>query len=1016
MKMHSPYLGRCVAFASAFLGLCLWARAQNSVTVTAATGFYNHALSSAQNGTFTAVFDASASVSPSNSLVGLSQGSASAYTGIAVALRFNPSGDIDARDGGAYAALSTIPFTAGAPYHFRVVINVPAHTYSAYVTPPGGSELTIGTNYAFRTEQAGVTQLDTWNADVNATPGGSLTISNFTAPVAVPTFTIAASAGSNGTITPSGNVTVNQGANQTFTIAPAGGYQVASVTVDGASVGAVTSYTFSNVQANHTIGATFSVSNSATITAATGFYNHALSSAQNGTFTTTFDASASVSPSNSVIGLSQGSVSAYTGIAVAVRFNPSGDIDARNGGTYAALSTIPFAANATYHFRVVIDVPAHTYSAYVTPPGGSELTIGANYAFRTEQAGVTQLDTWNADVNSTPGGSLTIGNFIAPVAAPTFTITASAGSNGTISPSGSVTVSQGANQSFTIAANSGYLISNVVVDGASAGAVSSYTFSNVQASHSISATFVAIPTYTITASAGTGGTISPSGTVTLNQGANQAFTIAANAGYSITAVTVDGANVGAVANYTFTNIQANHTITASFSPLPAAPTFSPAPGTYTSSQLVSIGDSTNGVTIYYTTDGTTPTTGSTTYTGPVSISSTTTLEAIAVNSAGSSPVTSGTYTIQVPAGFIHPGVSVNKAQLDLIKSRVAQGIEPQLSAYNAAVASSYGSLTYTPNPWQTVDCGSGSIPDNGCSDEKNDSAAAYTQALLWYISGNTTYANNAIKIMNAWAQTLTGGHTNSNAELQAGWCGSIWPRAAEIILYTYNGWAPSDVAAFKNMLITQYRPYVINGDCANNGNWEASMDEAVINMAVFLDSQSDFQQGLTLWRGRCPAYFYLTTDGSSPIAPDGGACGTHSWYTTQPLLNGQCQETCRDMSHAQYGFAALLEAAETARQQGVDLFGEQAIRITTTMEFHTNYLNGASVPSSLCGGSLSINSYHPTWIIAYNHYHNVLGYNLPNTQKANASSATTGVDHHMVWEKLTHGDVGGIGLPPITQP
>ncbi|HEX9023545.1 MAG TPA: fibronectin type III domain-containing protein, partial [Geobacteraceae bacterium] len=61
-------------------------------------------------------------------------------------------------------------------------------------------------------------------------------------------------------------------------------------------------------------------------------------------------------------------------------------------------------------------------------------------------------------------------------------------------------------------------------------------------------------TYTITASAGTGGAISPSGSVTVNQGASQAFTITPDTGYSISGVTVDGASVGAVNSYTFSNV------------------------------------------------------------------------------------------------------------------------------------------------------------------------------------------------------------------------------------------------------------------------------------------------------------------------------------------------------------------------------------------------------------------------------------------------------------------------------
>ena len=76
-------------------------------------------------------------------------------------------------------------------------------------------------------------------------------------------LTITASAGGNGSIAPSGSVTVNYGANQTFGIAPAIGYHVASVLVDGGSVGAVTSYTFTNVTANHTISASFAANSTA---------------------------------------------------------------------------------------------------------------------------------------------------------------------------------------------------------------------------------------------------------------------------------------------------------------------------------------------------------------------------------------------------------------------------------------------------------------------------------------------------------------------------------------------------------------------------------------------------------------------------------------------------------------------------------------------------------------------------------------------------------------------------------
>jgi autotransporter-associated beta strand protein len=73
------------------------------------------------------------------------------------------------------------------------------------------------------------------------------------------THTIAASAGENGTIEPSGNVVVEDGAGQTFAITPDASYHVADVIVDGASVGAVTNYSFSAATADHTISASFAI-------------------------------------------------------------------------------------------------------------------------------------------------------------------------------------------------------------------------------------------------------------------------------------------------------------------------------------------------------------------------------------------------------------------------------------------------------------------------------------------------------------------------------------------------------------------------------------------------------------------------------------------------------------------------------------------------------------------------------------------------------------------------------------
>jgi len=147
-----------------------------------------------------------------------------------------------------------------------------------------------------------------------------------------------------------------------------------------------------------------------------------------------------------------------------------------------------------------------------------------------------------------------------------YTITTTAGTGGSISPSGTVQVASGAPATFAILPNSGYTILGVTVDGSSVGAVTSYTFQNVTATHTIAATFtaVAVNTYWINVTAGPGGTLSP-GNQTVSFGANQTYTITPNSGYLPGSVVVNGTPVIPVpSSYTFTNVTTNQTLAATF--------------------------------------------------------------------------------------------------------------------------------------------------------------------------------------------------------------------------------------------------------------------------------------------------------------------------------------------------------------------------------------------------------------------------------------------------------------------
>ena len=101
-----------------------------------------------------------------------------------------------------------------------------------------------------------------------------------------------------------------------------------------------------------------------------------------------------------------------------------------------------------------------------------------------------------------------------------------------------------------------------------------------------------------------------------------------------------------------TSTSSAQTLTVNSLPLAATATFSPGSGTYGSAQRVTINDTTTGATIYYTNDGTTPTTSSAVYNGPITVGSTETLQAIAgAGGYNNSTVASATYTISLSPDY-----------------------------------------------------------------------------------------------------------------------------------------------------------------------------------------------------------------------------------------------------------------------------------------------------------------------------------------------------------------------------
>ncbi|MCP3140353.1 DNRLRE domain-containing protein [Pyxidicoccus xibeiensis] len=416
------------------------------------------------------------------------------------------------------------------------------------------------------------------------------------------------------------------------------------------------------------------------------------------------------------------------------------------------------------------------------------------------------------------------------------------------------------------------------------------------------------------------------------------------------------------------------------------------------------------------------------------------------------PQLSVTYT----QGFVHPGLHVSKAQLDFVKAKIAAGQQPWLGHLNRAVTSRYANTAWTPRPVPTMQCGNaGSTVDIGCFNSRQDALRAYTLALLWYHTREQRYADAAIRILDAYSDTLqtivyVGDDNNThNGPLQAAWLAELFPRSAEILRYSGSGWPEARAIAFGDMLKRAMLPLIVNGWAGGGSNWNNSMTNGLMNIAIYTDDRALFEKALGMWPQRVRETYYLTSDGAAPIPGPDQRNPNGTWRAGELLrswrgqtefgtarVNGLSQEVCRDFGHASNSIASISQAAETALIQGVDLYSGQEERLIASAEFMAKFLvphapdnNGQltiPVESWLCarrseyvkknGVPVPNNTLEvqilPTWEILFNHYVTRKGRSMPSTAalipRARAGDPAT--DLQMSWETLTHAGVGSVGL------
>lgn len=317
-------------------------------------------------------------------------------------------------------------------------------------------------------------------------------------------------------------------------------------------------------------------------------------------------------------------------------------------------------------------------------------------------------------------------------------------------------------------------------------------------------------------------------------------------------------------------------------------------------------------------------------------------------------------------GFVHPGLSHKKSDLDRMKYMLETGQDPWVSTYKLMEESSYASYNYS------VQGSASNTELSSFTLFRYDGIAAYYNALMWTLTGDERHAEKCVEIFNAWVNITS---VSSTMPLEGGRV--IWKmmEGAEIIRHTYTGWSEEDIQKFSDMLVypgysTTEEPTaaiaskdvtfywsMYNGDPARHGNQGLFGYRGIMAMGIFLDNELMYDRALRYLKGEGHRADDLAYAAGPPVL-SGRQSSSNEYYdeflqysrdntiedygynevmSNYIWENGQGQESSRDQAHGLGGVSIITEMCEMAWNQGDDLYGHLDNRPLLGLEFYFRY-------------------------------------------------------------------------------
>lgn len=315
----------------------------------------------------------------------------------------------------------------------------------------------------------------------------------------------------------------------------------------------------------------------------------------------------------------------------------------------------------------------------------------------------------------------------------------------------------------------------------------------------------------------------------------------------------------------------------------------------------------------------------------------------------------------VPAqSFVHPGGLHTTADLERMKAKVAAGEHPWIDGWNALVQDRKAQSNYKASPHSHM---------ASRQRAQDDANAAYLNALRWIISGDTAHADCAVRILNAWSETVSEIPRGTDQPGLSGIPIGTFAIAAEL-LRSYPGWLAADQARFKRMLLDYMYPVCHDFLTRHNGaredhhwaNWDTCNMRAILAIGVFCDDRAKFNEAVEYFKnGRGNG----SIRNAANVRFEGGLV--------------QWQESGRDYAHVMGGQGLLFEMCQIAWNQGLDLFSSDDNRLLGAAEHTAQYTLWKGVPYTYYNNSSGANQFYISenyhgrldashFELVYNHY------------------------------------------------